>query len=94
MSMNKIETLLENNSIQQLEQEGKSIRAGEILKYVITSDYHRKQSKRRAVPIELVNDKTTYNVRRYTELLAEVCNSVTEPFGYTLDLDLDLSLTN
>jgi DNA polymerase elongation subunit (family B) len=83
---------VENNSIQQLEQEGKSIKAGEILKYVITSDYHRKRSKRRAVPIELVNDKTTYNVRRYTELLAEVCNSVTEPFGYTLDLDL--SLTN
>lgn len=83
---------VENNSIQQLEQEGKSIKAGEILKYVITSDYHRKQSKRRAVPIELVNDKTTYNVRRYTELLAEVCNSVTEPFGYTFNLDL--SLTN
>jgi DNA polymerase I len=82
---------VENNSIQQLlEKEGKSIKAGEILKYVITSDYYRKQSKRRAVPIELINDKTTYNVRRYTELLAEVCNSVTEPFGYSFDLDLSL----
>ena len=75
---------------QLLEQEGKSIRAGEILKYVLTSDYYRKQSRRRAIPIELINDKSNYSVRRYTELLAEVCNSVTKPFGYSLELELSL----
>jgi hypothetical protein len=26
----------------------------------------------------------TYDVRRYTQLLAKTCNSVTEPFGYTI----------
>lgn len=87
----EIGNTVENNSMQQLlEQEGKSIRAGEILKYVLTSDYYRKQSRRRAIPIELINDKSNYSVRRYTELLAEVCNSVTKPFGYSLELELSL----
>ena len=38
------------------------------------------------MPAELFDNKTTYDVRRYTELLAEACNSVTEPFGYTITL--------
>jgi hypothetical protein len=39
-----------------------------------------------AIPIELIDNQkaaTTYDVKRYTELLAKTCNSVTEPFGYT-----------
>jgi hypothetical protein len=37
------------------------------------------------MPIELFDDNVrTYDVRRYIELLAKTCNSVTEPFGYTL----------
>jgi DNA polymerase elongation subunit (family B) len=72
----------ETGAIIQLEDEGKSMRAGQILQYIIT-DYYRKNSRRRSIPVELVNEKTTYDARRYTELLAEVCNSITLPFGYS-----------
>ena len=76
---------VESNSIHLLDVEGKSLKAGEILEYVIT-DYYETQSKnRRAIPIELINENTTsYDVRRYVELLAETCNSVIEPFGLTV----------
>ena len=83
---------IENDSIQQLDIEGKSLKAGQILKYVITDYYNRrkkysKNKRRRTIPVELINEKTTtvtasYDVRKYTELLAETCNSVTQPFGY------------
>ncbi|HZC47463.1 MAG TPA: DNA polymerase domain-containing protein [Nitrososphaeraceae archaeon] len=81
---------IENDAIQQLGIEGKSLKAGQILKYVITDYYNRmkkhSRNNRRTIPIELINEKTTiitsYDVRKYTELLAETCNSVTEPFGY------------
>jgi DNA polymerase-2 len=72
---------IESNAIFQLEDEGKTMRAGQVLQYIIT-DYYRKNSRRRTVPIELINEKTAYDVRRYIELLAQVCNTVTEPFGY------------
>ena len=68
---------IENNSISQLLIEGKALKAGQILQYVIT-DYKR----RRTVPIELVNDRTSVDMERYVELLAETCDSLTAPFGY------------
>jgi DNA polymerase, archaea type len=77
---------MENCALRLLESEGKLLKAGEILKYVIIDYYFRKKrssDNNRAVPIELIGDNT-YDIRRYTELLAETCNSVTEPFGYTL----------
>jgi hypothetical protein len=50
---------------------------------------NKSTSRKRTISIELINEKTTttttiYDVRRYTELLAETCNSVTKSFGYTL----------
>jgi hypothetical protein len=40
-----------------------------------------------AVNVELINHKRTfYNVRKYTELLIQTCNSVIEPFGIKLNL--------
>jgi DNA polymerase I len=75
----------ETGAIYQLQDEGRSMRAGQILQYIIT-DYYRKNSRKRAVPVALINEKTTYDSRRYTELLAAVCNSVTEPFGYSIEL--------
>jgi DNA polymerase elongation subunit (family B) len=75
----------ETSAIYQLQDEGKTMRAGQILQYVIT-DYYRKNSRRRAIPVALINEKTTYDSRRYTQLLATVCNSVTEPFGYFIEL--------
>ena len=84
---------IENDAIQQLDIEGKSLKAGQILKYVITDYYNRrkkysKNNRRRTIPVELINEKITttttasYDVRKYIELLAETCNSVTQPFGY------------
>src|SRR5919198_568128 len=83
---------VENSALRLLESEGKYLKAGEILKYVITDYYYHHNRKiglsrnNRAMPAELFDNKTTYDVRRYTELLAEACNSVTEPFGYTITL--------
>jgi DNA polymerase I len=77
---------VEKNAIVQLDMEGKSLKAGQILKYIITDYYCEKQSaKIRAIPVELIDEeKTTYDVRRYEELLAETCNSITTSFGCTL----------
>jgi DNA polymerase, archaea type len=72
----------ETTAIFQLQDEGKSMRAGQILQYVVTDYYRRNNSRKRTIPVELINEKTTYDSRRYTELLAAVCNSVTAPFGY------------
>jgi DNA polymerase-2 len=66
-----------------LKNTGKLLKAGQILKYVIT-DYYRKNSRKRSVPFELINSKTMYDAKRYCELLTETCNSVTEPFGLKL----------
>jgi DNA polymerase-2 len=74
---------VENNAILNLSKGGKSLRAGEILKYVIT-DYYRKYSKKRSVPIELASSQTRYDVKRYCEILEDVTNTVTEPFGMSL----------
>jgi DNA polymerase-2 len=74
---------VETNAMYQLHDEGEAMRAGQVLQYVIT-DYYRKNSRKRAVPVELIDEKTTYDSRRYIELLAETCNSVTRPFGYDI----------
>ncbi|TLY05036.1 MAG: hypothetical protein E6K92_02190 [Thaumarchaeota archaeon] len=74
----------ERSATCQLEDEGKSMRAGQVLQYII-NDYYRKNSRKRTVPVELINEKTTYDARRYIELLARTCNSVTEPFGLTIN---------
>lgn len=67
-----------------LDIEGRSLKAGEILEYVMTY-YHETQSKnKRDIPIELINATTSYDVKRYMELLAETCNSVIESFGFTV----------
>ena len=71
---------IENNALSRLCEEGKSLKAGQILKYIIT-DYYRRNSKKRSLPVELVNSQTSYDVKRYCELLAEVTNTIIEPFG-------------
>ncbi|HXF29221.1 MAG TPA: DNA polymerase domain-containing protein, partial [Chlamydiales bacterium] len=86
-SVNTVET----GAISQLAEEGETMRAGQVMQYVIT-DYYRKNAKKRSVPVELINDKTAYDARRYIELLAETCNSVTAPFGYRVDKRLALQL--
>jgi len=90
---------IESDALRLLKSEGKSLKAGEILKYVITDYYfqNRKTGRsrnNRAIPIELLDDDKTssYDVTRYIELLAKTCNSVTEPFGNTLTTNDELPL--
>jgi DNA polymerase, archaea type len=64
--------------------EGKSLRAGEVLQYIITDYYQTRSKNNIAIPVEIINKSTVYDVRRYTELLRQTCNSVTEPFGLKL----------
>jgi DNA polymerase elongation subunit (family B) len=81
---------VENSAIYLLNNEGKTVKAGELLRYVII-DYYQRHSRIRAIPVELIDmqaKKISYDRRRYTELLTETCNSVTEHFGYCVSLDL------
>ncbi len=75
---------VENDALGRLASEGRSLKAGQVIRYII-ADYGR--ARRKAIPVELVNERTAYDPARYVELLARVCDSVTEPFGYTLDPD-------
>ena len=81
---------VEKNSLDLLRSEcGKHLKAGEILQYIIT-DYYQKHSKIRSTPVQLINEEgaTIYDTRRYVELLMEVCNSVTKPFGYSCTMPM------
>jgi DNA polymerase, archaea type len=75
---------IENNALKKLNSEGKSLRAGEALQYIITDYYQIRSKNSRAIPVEIIDKRTAYDVRRYTELLTQTCNSVTEPFGLKL----------
>ena len=68
---------IENNSISQLDKEGKSLKAGQIMRYVITDYYHGRYT----TPAEFLDEKTRIDPERYVEILAEMCNSATGPFG-------------
>lgn len=72
---------IENDALNRLAKEGKMLKAGQTLRYII-SDYGK--SVRRATPLELVDERTVFDPGRYIELLAQMCNSVTEPFGYVV----------
>jgi DNA polymerase elongation subunit (family B) len=71
---------IENNALSQLANKGKLMKAGQILKYIITGDLSSNK-KLRSIPIELVTSKTKYDTKRYCELLCETVNSITEHFG-------------
>jgi hypothetical protein len=60
----------------QLKEHGEDTRAGQKIRYVIT-DYSRK--RKRSVPVNL--NPQIYDAKRYAELLAESCSTVTKPFG-------------
>ena len=75
---------IENNALKKLNREGKSLRAGEVLQYIITDYYQTRSKNSRAIPVEIIDKRTAYDVRRYIELLTQTCNSVTEPFGLKL----------
>jgi DNA polymerase elongation subunit (family B) len=69
---------VQHAAVKQLVAEGAALHAGEGIRYVIT-DYKGKDSKR-AIPLDVVDNKTKYDSERYITLLAETCSSVLEPF--------------
>jgi DNA polymerase-2 len=71
---------VEVDAVRQLEAEGRRLKAGEVIRYVIT-DYRAKHGPR-SVPEELIEQGTAYDAPRYVELLAKVCDSLTLPFGH------------
>jgi DNA polymerase-2 len=78
---------VESNALTKLNSQGKYLKAGETLQYIITDYYQKTRSKNdRAIPIEMIDERTSYDVKRYIELLTEACNSVTEPFGLKMPL--------
>ena len=73
---------VEVDAIRQLVAEGRPMKAGEILRYVISDS--NASNGRRSVPVELIDSYTKYDANRYVELLAKVCDSVTIPFGHSM----------
>ena len=74
---------VETSALRQLLDQGRHLHAGEVLQYVITDYYYKKKGAKRAIPVQLIDKGTTtsYDARRYTELLADMISSITEPFG-------------
>jgi len=46
--------------------------------------YNRRAGRPRTVPLEMLDENTTYDARRYVELLADASDTLTVPFGYTV----------
>jgi DNA polymerase elongation subunit (family B) len=67
---------IESNALEKLNNQGKFLKAGETLQYVITDYYQTRSKNSRAIPIEMINERTSYDVKRYIELLTEACNSL------------------
>jgi DNA polymerase elongation subunit (family B) len=73
---------VQHAAINQLVEEGAQLHAGEGIRYVVT-DYRGRDSKR-ATPVDILEDESSYDSKRYVELLAETCSSVLEPFDSRL----------
>ena len=71
---------IENCVLKQLINNGKSLNAGEEIKYIITNFYNENFLER-AIPIELIDENDIkYDTKRYLELLKETYDSVTKFF--------------
>lgn len=71
---------IENCVLKRLKNEGKTLRAGEQIRYII-ANYYDKKSTERAIPVELVSEfDFIYDEKRYLELLREVYDSITKIF--------------
>ncbi len=67
---------VQRDAMLWLEEEGEHVRAGQKVRYVV-SDHSRRT--RRAAPLGMGDAR--YDIRRYSRLLAECCNTLTAPFG-------------
>jgi DNA polymerase-2 len=62
---------IENNVLKILTSNKEFPKAGQLLKYVIT--YY---PRRKAIPLQLVDDKTKYDIDRYSEMLTDIYDSI------------------
>jgi DNA polymerase, archaea type len=71
---------IENCVLKRLSSNGKSLNAGEEIKYIITNFYNENFLER-AIPIELIDEHNIrYDTKRYLELLKDTYDSVTKVF--------------
>jgi DNA polymerase, archaea type len=79
---------IENCVLKRLTSNGKSLNAGEEIKYIITN-FYSENFLERAVPIELIDENNfRYDTKRYLELLKETYDSITK-FFYSQNPRLD-----
>ena len=80
----KNKNTLENSAIKQLEMNGEKLKAGQTVQYII-KNYYDKSLLKRTIPVQLIDSKTendnNYDVKKYSELLINTCNTVLQPFG-------------
>jgi hypothetical protein len=48
------------------------------------TDYNKPKSNR-VIPFQLLDNKINYDIKRYSELLIDTCNTVLKPFGVAFD---------
>jgi DNA polymerase elongation subunit (family B) len=77
----------------QLIREGLDVSAGQTVRYLIT-DANNSKPNRRVRVAELVDNKTTYDVRKYLELLLEAGANILRPFGYSVEKLYDTVINN
>lgn len=80
---------VELDAIKQLALEGRSMKAGEVLEYILIDS--KMHNGRKSIPVELVDINTKCDSKRYIQLLAKVCDSVMAPFGYSIEPSLALN---
>ncbi len=68
-----------------LAREGGTVHAGQRISYILTNDKARTPESR-AVPLELVNEDTAYDMEKYVELLVSSAKNLLLPFGYDTKL--------
>lgn len=66
------------DALNQLKWKGRSIVAGQKIRYII-NDYSGRISKR-VIPMEIATSNEDYDVKRYSKLLDDCCKSILEPF--------------
>ncbi len=66
---------------QHLVREGMKIHAGQTISYMLTYDKSR-ITQNRALPTELVNEDSSFDSKRYVDLLLSSTTNLLLPFGY------------
>ncbi|HET7643222.1 MAG TPA: hypothetical protein VFK40_06925, partial [Nitrososphaeraceae archaeon] len=69
---------------------GEYLKAGQILQYIIIDNSTSKaKNRRRVLPLKLLeHNDNNYDVKRYSKLLIDTCNTLIEPFGIVFDRNL------